>query len=37
MASEIQQYIPISLKPALKNQAVKVWLIGCAVVLTWRC
>jgi uncharacterized membrane protein len=35
MASEIQQYIPISLKPALKNQAVKVWLIGCAVVLTW--
>lgn len=32
---EIQDYIPLSLRPALKSQAVKAWLIGCGVVLAW--
>jgi len=30
-----QQYIPVGFHPKLKTQAVKVWLIGCAVVLAW--
>lgn len=30
-----QSYIPIQLRPAVKSQAVRVWLVGCGVVLTW--
>jgi uncharacterized membrane protein len=35
MAEQVQEYIPIFLKPALRSQAVKVWLIGCGVALAW--
>jgi uncharacterized membrane protein len=30
-----RQYIPLALHPKLKAQAVKVWLVGCAVALAW--
>ena len=28
-------YAPISLQPVLRSQAIRVWAIGCAVVITW--
>jgi uncharacterized membrane protein len=31
----VTEYIPIRLKPELRSQAFRVWLIGCSVVLTW--
>ena len=30
-----QAYIPIQLRAALRGQAVRVWLVGCGVVLIW--
>ena len=35
MIESSQQYIPVAFHSRLKAQAVKVWLIGCAVVLAW--
>jgi uncharacterized membrane protein len=29
------EYIPIDLQPVFRSQAIKVWLIGCAVTLFW--
>jgi uncharacterized membrane protein len=30
-----EEYIPITIQPILRSQALKVWLIGCAVVFAW--
>jgi uncharacterized membrane protein len=30
-----QQYIPLNVKPILRSQAIRVWLIGCSVTLFW--
>ena len=35
MLETSQQYIPLDLRAQLKAQAVRVWLVGCAVVLAW--
>ena len=35
MVEQIQDYVPVSLRPELKAQAIRVWLVGCAVVLLW--
>jgi uncharacterized membrane protein len=35
VTEEVQQYVPINLRPELRSQAFRVWLIGCAVTLTW--
>jgi uncharacterized membrane protein len=35
VSEPIQEYIPINLQSSLKSQAIKVWLVGCAVALVW--
>jgi uncharacterized membrane protein len=30
-----EQYIGLTLKPILRSQAIRVWLVGCAVTLFW--
>jgi uncharacterized membrane protein len=29
------EYIPLNLKPILRSQALRVWLVGCALTLAW--
>jgi uncharacterized membrane protein len=35
VSEPVQEYIPTRIQPHLKSQAVKVWLICCAVALAW--
>jgi len=29
------EYIPLNLKPILRSQAIRVWLVGCSITLAW--
>jgi len=33
---EVQNYIPTTLRKSLRNQAIRVWLIGFAIVFAWN-
>lgn len=35
MIESSQVYVPVNLHPQLKAQAIRMWLIGCAVALAW--